>query len=76
MVVNSRFVFQTQRVLPTMTLISVAVLGNRVTVSGPDMDSLTFTIPEDVPALRRSCRCVVIPQLQIRPGFQLVKYFL
>jgi len=56
MVVDDRSVFQTQRTLPKMALIHVAVNDNRITLSSPGYEPLIFIPPQDKPEVRRSCR--------------------
>jgi hypothetical protein len=56
MVVDSRYVFQTQRTIPRMTFIEVSVNGNQMTLKAQGMGNVTFDIPDDQPALRKSCR--------------------
>lgn len=56
MVVDSRSVFQTQRTIPKMALINVTINDNRITLSTPTTDPVTFIAPKDTTELRRSCR--------------------
>ena len=55
MVVTPEGVLVRQSDEPTMALIGVALDGNKVTLSAPGLEDITFEIPEDQPDRRRTC---------------------
>lgn len=56
MVVNEKYVFQTQRTIPKMALIETNVNGNQLILSAPNMDEISVDIPSNSKATTKSCR--------------------
>jgi uncharacterized protein YcbX len=56
MVVDKRYVFQTQRTLPQMALIKTSIKEDELTLEAPGMEAIVVKIPSNLNSLKKSCR--------------------